>query len=255
LRIGVSSASLYPQLPTEKAIVNIAAMGCKTVEVFLQTRREYHPAYIQKLSRLCRLLQLDVHSLHAASSQYEPMLFYSYRRQNLDGQDILKRVLEAGAILGAQYLVFHGALRVENQDPSRILAGLRQVAATAAKWGLKLALENVSWCIGWSPEVFKWLESEAIPNLYYTFDTKQAVRSGFSPQEFLKVMGNRLGNVHISDGYGGVPDAKADFSELVKTLNDVGYAGPVILEVYGGKVQTLAQLFQGWKVLNSQVKD
>lgn len=248
MQIGISSASLYPQQPTESALVNIAALGCKRVEVFLQTRREYRTAYVRKLSRLAANLGMVIPSLHAASSQYEPMLFYSYRRQILDGFDTLNWVLAAAAELGAERLVFHGPLRVEDPDRDRILHRLRMVAATAAARGIKLALENVSWCLGWSPEVFRWLQKEAIPNLYYTFDSKQALRSGFAPGEYLAAMAGDLSNVHLSDGRGGIP-LEGRLDEIAALLKAGGYAGPVILEVYGTKVQDLAHLGRGWEVL------
>lgn len=253
METGVSSASLYPQQPTETALVNIAAMGCRVVEVFLQTRREYTPTYVKRVAEICGQLGLKVHSVHAAASQYEPMLFYSYKRQNLDGQDILKEVLEAGSILGASCYVFHGPLRIANLEGDRLIEGLGMVSEMAANWGLKLALENVSWCAGWSPRVFTWLNKANIPNLYYTFDSKQAQRSGFEPKEFLEVMAHRLINVHLSDGRGGVPGKDMDFTDIITSLVDISYKGPVILEVYGSRIDHASQLTLGWKTLRAQI--
>lgn len=248
MQIGISTASLYPQQPTESALINIAALGCRQAEVFLQTRREYRTAYVRKLSRLAANLGVVIPSLHAASSQYEPMLFYSYRRQILDGFDTLNRVLAAAAELGAGCLVFHGPLRVEHPDRARILHRLRMVAATAAAWGIKLALENVSWCLGWSPQIFRWLQREAIPNLYYTFDSKQALRSGFAPGEYLAAMAEGLSNVHLSDGNGGIPQ-EGCLDGIAALLEARGYNGPVILEAYGTRVENLAHLVRGWEAV------
>ena len=192
---------------------------------------------------------MQVHSLHAASSQYEPMLFYRYKRQNLDGWDILREVLEAAAVLGAQCLVFHGSLKIDNPPQSRLLAVLQSVAEIAADWGIQLALENVSWCTGWSPGVFRWLSDQQVPNLYYTFDSKQAVRSGFAAEEYITAMAGRLVNVHISDGGGGIPETGMDFSGLAKCLNASGYSGPIILEAYGKKVESAGLLAQGWRTV------
>ena len=249
MQIAISSANLYPQLPTENALVNIAAMGCKTVEVFLQTRSEYKHAYVAKLARLCRCLGLSVHSLHAAAAQYEPMLFYKYRRQNLDGAEILKEIHQAAAMLGAECHVFHGPLRAENLAYSQLSQGLGQVAEAAASWGIKLALENVSWCAGWSPAVFDKLNSLKLANLYYTFDSKQALRSGYPASEFIGAMGDRLVNVHLSQGNGQLPGADGDFGEIAKALKAAKYSGPIVLEVYGAKVPRLSALGAGWRRL------
>lgn len=249
MQTAISSASLYPQHLTESAVVNIAALGCRSVEVFLQTRSEYKVTYIRQLARLCRELGVEVLSLHAASSQYEPMLFYRYRRQNADGMEILNRVLEAASGLGAGCYVFHGALRVEGHENSRILEGMHWVSETAASWGVKLALENVSWCAGWSPAVFSRLNQENLPNLYYTFDTKQAERSGFAAEDYLQAMAGRLINVHVSDGRGGLPDESTDLASLVRLLKKHGYDGSVILEVYGTRVSSTAQLSRSWQIM------
>ena len=163
VQVAISSACLYPQLLTETALVNIAAFGCKSVEIFLQTRREYRYPYVSRLARLCRNLGLSVHSLHAASAQYEPMVFYKYRRQNLDGYEILQEIHQGAAVLGAKCHVFHGPLKAENIAFSRLTEGLFQVAEAAASWGIKLALENVSWCAGWSPAVFRQLNTRTFP--------------------------------------------------------------------------------------------
>lgn len=250
MQIGISSASLYPQLRTEAAVVNIAALGCRHVEVFLQTRREYSPAFARGLAQLCRSLGVQVLSLHAASAQFEPMLFYTYRRQYQDGLDTLNQVLEAAAILGARCHVFHGPLRVENPEGARVAERLHQVAEIEASWGIKLALENVSWGVGCSPEVFDWLNQQEIANLYYTFDSKQARRSGFPSQDYIQAMGNRLINVHLSDGHGGVPPASYDFSGVAHRLRACGYQGPIILETYGSKVDSVGQLRASWQRLS-----
>lgn len=252
MQIAISSASLYPQIPTEMALVNIAAMGCRQVEVFLQTRSEYKYAYVSKLFRLCRCLGLSVHSLHAASAQYEPMLFYRYRRQNLDGAEILKEIHQAAAMLGAECHVFHGPLRAENLAYSQLSQGLCQVAEAAADWGVKLALENVSWCAGWSPAVFQKLNSLKLANLYYTFDSKQAMRSGFKDKEYIQVMAERLINVHLSKDNGELPDVKTDFSGLAAALAAVNYKGPVVLEVYGSKVPRASLLAASWQALKKK---
>lgn len=253
LEIGISSASLYPKQLTEAALVNIAAMGCRTVEVFLQTRSEYKPVYIKKLARLCTSLGLSIHSIHAAAAQYEPMLFYKYSRQNRDGFEILREIHQAGAILGASYHVFHGPLQSENIELSRLGSGLSRAAAAAASWGLALALENVSWCSCSQPDIFRQLNRAGIKNLSYTFDSKQAGRSGYPPEDFINAMGSGLVNVHLSAGNGDLPNEKTDFNQIRAALKKVNYNGPVVLEVYGWKVQKTKELKTSWQILKKKL--
>lgn len=249
MEIAISSASLYPKVLTEVAVVNIAAMGCRTVEIFLQTRSEYKPEYVKKLARLCNSLGLTVHSLHAAAAQYEPMLFYQYSRQNRDGWEILRELHQAGAMLGASCHVFHGPLRSEILELPRLVTGIGRVAAAAANWGLKLALENVSWCTCGAPDIFKELNRAAIDNLFYTFDSKQAERSGYPFWDFIDAMGPKLINVHLSEGNGDLPSEETDFSQLKTALKKANYRGPAVLEVYGWKVEKTKELRRSWLAL------
>lgn len=246
---AISSASLYPQLTTEAALASIAALGCTEVEVFLQTTSEYQYSYAIKLARLCRRLGLTVHSLHGPAAQYEPLLFYRYRRQNADSFNTLHLIHQAAALLGARCHVFHGPLKGENLALSRLSQGLAKAAAAAGAWGLKLALENVSWCAGHSPAVFQELNRQQINNLFYTFDSKQALRSGYPASEFIGAMGDRLVNVHLSQGNGQLPGADGDFGEIAKALKAAKYSGPIVLEVYGAKVPRLSALGAGWRRL------
>jgi sugar phosphate isomerase/epimerase len=257
-QVGISSASFYPWKSTESSLVNIAAFGCRTVEVFLQTHREYRPGYLQQLGKVCSRLGLKVNSLHGASTLFEPMLFYDYPRQVLDSMDMLELVFEAAARLKAPSYIFHGPLRVAMPERQRVLPVLFKVAEKAGEYGIRLALENVSWCLGWEPGVFKWLKGYNIPNLWFTFDNKQAARSGFSDQEFIYAMGDKLLNVHLSDlsdeGIGLVPGrGNVDFAAIASLLRRQGYANPVILETYGARVSSSSELYSGWRHLDRQL--
>ena len=257
--VGLSSASFYPQKTTEESLVNIAAFGCRTVEVFLQTHREYRPRYVRRLAHMCSQLGLSVNSLHGASTLFEPMLFYEYRRQVQDSMDMLERVLEAAAELNAGSYIFHGPLRVAMPDKQRVLPVLSKVAERAQDYGIRLALENVSWCIGWEPAVFTWLNQCKIPNLWFTFDNKQAARSGFSDSQFIQAMGLKLLNVHLSDvseqGIGMPPgQGSVDFSAIFLDLQRQGYTNPVILETYGTRVNSSSELYAGWRHLGKKLK-
>ncbi len=258
LETGISSASFYPWKNTESSLVNIAAFGCKTVEVFLQTHREYRPGYLRQLRGLCCQLGLRVNSLHGASTLFEPMLFYDYPRQVQDSMDMLEVVFEAAARLKARSYIFHGPLRVAMPEQQKVLPVLIQVAEKAGEYGIRLALENVSWCIGWEPGVFTWLKGCDIPNLWFTFDNKQAARSGFSDQQFIDAMGDKLLNVHLSDlsdqGIGLPPGrGEADFTVIADALRRQGYANPVILETYGARVNSSSELYAGWRHLDRKL--
>jgi sugar phosphate isomerase/epimerase len=98
-------------------------------------------------------------------------------------------------------------------------------------------LENVEWSTYNRVGVFKTL-STAIPNLRGVLDIKQARISEYPYEEYIKDMGERLAYAHISDydknskkmclpGKGDF-----DFDTFVSRLQDVGFDGALLIEVY-----------------------
>ena len=73
--------------------------------------------------------------------------------------------------------------------------------------------------------------------LYFTLDIKQAYKANKTPLEYIKVMGEKLINLHVNDKNDKniclLPgDGDVDFSELKKGLMAVEYKGNAIIEVY-----------------------
>ena len=104
------------------------------------------------------------------------------------------------------------------------------------KFGIKLCLENVEWASYNRVGVFSKIR-ERVPELGGVLDVKQARISGYHYREYLEEMGQSLTHVHISDvdrnGKIRLPGQGIfDFDELVRRLSDVGFDGPLIIEVY-----------------------
>ena len=71
----------------------------------------------------------------------------------------------------------------------------------------------------------------------FTLDVKQAVRKGISPYDFVKKLGNSIKHVHLSDHCEEsdccpVGKGRLDFQRLLKELDNVGFEGDFILELY-----------------------
>jgi len=263
--IGISTASFYSRLVTEDALSAISRLGAEVCEVFLDSYCEYEPEFGELLKARAAELGLRVVSVHAMSQQFEPQLFSLSLRQRQDAWKLFEKVLRQGRLLGAKLLVFHGPARlrgaIRNAACARIGPIVSDLADLAGEYGLRLAWENVSWCLfshpGFAAEVLPHVKSD---NLGFTLDVKQAVRSGHDPFDYLAAMGKRLCHVHLCDydlqkpDYGLCLPGKGtfDFQRLFSELKANGYAGAAIIEPYSdiyGKVEELSVSLSAMKGL------
>ncbi|MGI6151396.1 MAG: sugar phosphate isomerase/epimerase family protein [Christensenellales bacterium] len=253
--IGISTASFYSRLQTEDALTAIKGLGADVCEVFLDSYSEYEPEFGALLVERVEDLGLKVVSVHAMSPQFEPQLFSLSLRQRQDARNLFKKVLKQGRLLGAKRLVFHGPARlrgaVRNAQYQRIGPIVSELAEMAGCYGLRLAWENVSWCLFSYPEfVSEIMQHITCENLGFTLDIKQAVRSGRDPFEFLQAMGGMLCHVHLCDYDLSQPDyglclpgkGTFDFGKLFGMLKDAGYEGAAMIEPYSDSYGSFDEL-------------
>jgi len=233
--VGISTAAFYPGFLTEDALTAIAALGFRTVEVFLQAHEEYTPRFGALLDRRRRELGLRVHSLHLYATFFD--LWAPYPRMRREVRDRFHRVLEVATTVGAQALTWHG-LRYGVDDPALVDAFFESAAwagEQARDAGLILCLENVSWCYLRTPDHVQAVREAGLP-VAFTFDAFQARETGVDPAALVRAMDDRLATVHLSDYSPGGPrhlppgQGALDWPALVRALQVVGYTGPLILE-------------------------
>jgi len=233
--IGLSTAALYPTHLTEDALTTIAGLGFRVVEVFLQTGEEYTPAFGAELDRRRRNLGLRVHSLHLYAPYFD--LWSPYPRMIQETRDRFRTLLEIAATLEAHALTWHG-LRYGVDNP-RLIAAFFESTARAGEQaqaaGITLCIENVSWCYLRTPEQVTAIRQAGLP-VGFTFDTFQAAESSTDPAALIHAMDSRLTTVHLSDyapaGSRHLPPGEGilDWPAILRTLQTVGYTGPLILE-------------------------
>ena len=251
MRTGVSTASLFLRRYNEQALPLLSSMGVKTAEVFLTTYSEYGEPFASTLKQVQN--GVFVNSIHILNTQFEPQLFNAHPRAKADAFSWLDKVLDSAQILGAPYYTFHGTARIKraarsgaNDDFTRMRAGFQEINDACQKRGVRLCLENVEWATYNRPGVFTEL-AQAIPTLGGVLDIKQARISGFAYQAYLEEMGEKLCYVHVSDvneqGKICLPGKGTfDFATLIKRLNDVGFDGALLVEVYTGDYEKEQEL-------------
>ena len=117
----------------------------------------------------------------------------------------------------------------------RFIRVIDELINTALEYKIRLTLENVSWCILNCPDIAKKLVSVLDEKLHYTLDIKQCLRSGYTPADYISVLGKQITNVHLCD-YTIDNDGKYhwklpgegsfDYEAFFIQLRDIGYAGP-----------------------------
>ncbi|MDD6395068.1 MAG: sugar phosphate isomerase/epimerase [Firmicutes bacterium] len=202
--VGISTACLYPA-ETEKALESIALLGIKNIEIHFSTFSELNDGYLKELRKMMKHYGVRATSVHPFYCVLEsPMFFSEYNeRRFADGLEIYKQYFHATARLGAEYLVFHGG---QKQGVNRCTVSDDQyierynlIFECAQKFGVTLLHENVYThkCedIGFCRKMIEYLGDKA----QFTFDSKQARRSGYNSAEFAAALSGHICNIHISD--------------------------------------------------------
>lgn len=78
MKVGISTATFFSKVLTEDSFSVIQRCGGECAEVFLTTRYEYEPSFGDLLAE--RKGDLEIYSVHALNTQFEPELFNSAER-------------------------------------------------------------------------------------------------------------------------------------------------------------------------------
>ncbi|CAM2734728.1 sugar phosphate isomerase/epimerase [Hathewaya histolytica] len=258
MEIGLSSATFYPKINTEDSLKIIKDLGFDFAEIFINTHSEYSPKFLEILKKEKEKTELEILSVHAFCAIFELYLFDPYIRRRKDMIKYFKKHCKLTKELGAEFYTFHG-MKYSSLDKNK-LRSIKEIyeelSYIAGENGIKLAQENVSWCQSSSLEFLQFLKGEVKNPIYFTLDIKQAYKSGISPSEYIKIMGNRLVNIHINDrsstedcllpGKGDV-----DFEKLFEELKKAGYKGKAIIEVYNENFNSYNELIESKKYLEN----
>ncbi len=260
MQVGISTASLFLREKTEGALKILSDNKIKCAEVFLESFCEYNKDFGKILKQVKG--DIDVHSVHILTTQVEPQLYSVNERANVDSFKILDEAMACAEEIKAKYYSFHGVTRMKvtplNMNFERIGKYTNKIMDTCLKHGVTLAYENVHWAyynyIGFFSELKKY-----VPNLKGTLDIKQARQSKISHNEYLKEMGKDIVTVHLSDidknGKMCLPGRGiTDFKDLFTRLNDVGFDGAILLEVYPEDYLEYSELFESMHYVEDLAK-
>lgn len=256
MKIGVSTASFFQREECENAIEIIKGLGADCAEVFLGTFYEYRPEFVKANSS--KFSGIEIYSVHSSSTNFEPQLFSSSRRVRGDGFYWLDQFLRSALALGAKKYSFHGYIsRSHNVNFDDIATYLRDICEFAARYGVDVCFENVSWCTYNRPGLFREFKSRC-PRLAAVLDLKQARRSGYPINMYIEDMAGAISHVHLSDvtedGKMCLPGKGVyNFEEIFKRLRGAGFDGPALIEVYSRDYGDYSEIKQSLEYLKEIV--
>ncbi|MFN8590705.1 MAG: DUF309 domain-containing protein [Thermomicrobiales bacterium] len=243
LRLGLSTGALYP-MPTEDVPDAAARAGLFDLEIMLQTPGEYGAGFIHELASRSRTAGCRIHAVHLWQ-ELHPLLS-PYARRAREGRMLFGRAIEGAVELGAKVVVWHGPKRAEVRGPddqARMLDAIADRGSACAAAGVKLAIENVSWCAVASVRDVLALAANVqdfdprAERIGFAFDPFQADEAGANPFMVLAAMQGRVFDVHLSDrrehdsGNRHLPPGAGDlpWPALLRAISGA-YSGPLMLE-------------------------
>ncbi len=237
MNIGVSTASLYPNL-LEESLEFLGKSGVKYTEIFLNTFSEMSSDFIAKLREIRDYYGIKITALHPFTSGYEPFfLFQNYARRVEDGFGLYKKFFNIAAALGAENFVLHGDKIGGKISDSEYFERFGRLAELASFEGVLLTQENVNAFKASSPDFIRRMIDTLGNRAMFTFDVKQAVRSGYSPWEVYDAMRGHIAHIHLSDHSVAsdclLPgEGEFAFQKLFRIALADGFDGTALIEVY-----------------------
>lgn len=244
LRLGLSSGAFYPQIATEHVPARAAELGVSDIELMLQTRGEYSPAFIRSVRAQVEMAGCTVRAVHVNQPLHPITAPYPRRRE--EAIALFREGIEATVALGARTIVWHGLSRAESaadETGDAFLTSAELLGGFCWESGITLAIENVSWCVLSSVRdvmAFAARLPELGPpgSIGFVFDPFQAAEAGSNPFMMLAAMDGALVDVHLSDfseaaaGVRHLPpgDGELPWPALIRAISATGYAGPMMIE-------------------------
>lgn len=255
--IGASSSCFYP-LETEKAFKKILGEEIGVTEIFFNSPSELEKPFVKKLLQMKNEFSADVVSVHPFMSFSEGYsLFSPYYRRFEDGLEYYKRYFEAAAELGARFVVLHGS-RGKKLIPDEEYARRYLLLEEAAeKFGVSVTHENVVDYSGESPEFMLFLKRCLGEKFKMTLDLKQARRAKEDVFGFVDLLRESIVHIHVSDFKGSedcLPPScggEFDFERFFKKMNEIGYGGAYMVELYRQNFKDEKELKKSTEYLKS----
>jgi sugar phosphate isomerase/epimerase len=229
IRIGVSTASVWPQTATS-AFQLATELGYDGVEVMVWADPiSQDPVALRRRSRQNGMPVLAVHA---------PCLLITQRIWSPRPEERLRRSVQAAQELDAPTVVVHPPFRWQR----RYADGFADlVASLSEESGVAIAVENMFPVRRFGSEVSAFhpsIDPTDVGYANYTLDLSHTAAAGVDAVALAKRMGGALTHLHLADGSGVPRDEHLvpgrggqPCAEVCERLATRGFAGQVVVEI------------------------
>ena len=259
MKIGISTSCFYPLL-TEKSLQKIGENNVHTTEIFFNALSELEPDFVKILKGIAREYDISVLSVHPTFSLAESFVYFSsYERRYREGLDTYKRYAEIVTELGGKYVVMHGGKPNKFLTNTEYFDRFGEMSLMLKREGATLLQENVVKFRAGSMETLRDMAEHLGEAAAFCLDIKQSFRGGYSPFDAMKLLGNRVKHLHISDNLLPEKDCllplcgNFDFGSFFETAQNVGYKGDAVIEVYSDCYRDEKELFLSHEKLSEKI--
>jgi hexulose-6-phosphate isomerase len=241
-------------LPVEEFLEKAKRDGFEAVEVAIgetgALSLEVTKERVEELKAKAASLGLQIPSVASG-------IYWSYSLASADladrarARNTLERMIEITAwfraktlltIPGAVDVFFLPDRAVQPYDEvyGYALEGLKAVATTAEKFGVRLGIENVWNRFLLSPhEMAAFLDEVGSPYVGSYLDVANVLPFGY-PEQWLRILGKRIVGIHFKDfrravgtaeGFVDLLEGDVNWPEVMKAIEEIGYEGPVAAEL------------------------
>ncbi len=226
----------------------LGELGVDTCEVFINADSELEERFLKELKAIRDNYGMRIKAIHPMMSFAEPYtLFSEYERRFCEAVESYKRYFNAANVLGAELIVIHGSRNTSNIGDDGYFERFGKLARVGKEYGVTVAQENVVRFVSESPAFMAKMKSYLGDDFAAVLDVKQSVRAGVTPFDFIKVLGESIVHVHVSDHSAEgdcLPPGKGhfDFRKLFDAMGSHGYSGDYIIELYSHNFRNGADL-------------
>lgn len=254
MNLGISTACLYP-LETELALEEVGKAGVKNTEIFFNAECELKDSFIEILLGIKEKYNMNITAVHPAMSLAESyMLFSAYDRRYYEGLKQYRRYSEVAKALGAKYLIMHGGKPNGVLNDEEYCQRYMALNYETEQNGVTVLQENVVNYRSGDIEFMRSMKNILGDEAKFCLDIKQCIRSGYVPMDLVEEFYDNIKHFHISDhsvaGDCLLPlNGKFDFKGLFDFLNQKGYEGALMTEVYRYAYKEYDEIFASFRKL------
>lgn len=248
MKVGLSTACFYP-LETEKSLQKVGELGVNIAEIFTNSFSELQTPFRQTLKNISQYYGIRISAVHPFTSFAEScFLFSDYKRRFEDSLELYRKYSEFAADMGAKILILHGVYPNSRIPFSEFIERYSRLAAVCREFDVCIAQENVVRFSSESVEFLCQMRDKLKNDFHFVLDIKQAVRANIDPFDFVSALGANIVHLHLSDHNKEcdcLPPGEGifDFDKLKGCMEQYGYSGDAIIELYSNNFHSDHQLF------------